>query len=115
MTSKSRVTGRNPHKASRTPAVDVPRSERSVAGIPVESVLTPITEVQHLAEAAKRSGRTDRQIWVDRPEPQQLKTPNRVPGQWLLSGEFLTAVPELPAAPETPSGAPDMEWGGFDR
>ncbi|MFE3227641.1 hypothetical protein [Nocardia sp. NPDC059228] len=66
--------------------------------------MTPITELPHLAEAAKRSGRTDRQIWVDRPEPQKLQTPNRVPGQWLLSGEFLTDQPERP----TP-------WEGFDR
>ncbi|MFC7429960.1 hypothetical protein [Nocardia tengchongensis] len=75
-----------------------------MAGIPEEAVLTPITEIAHLADAAKRSGRTDRQVWVDRPERQKLQTPNRVPGQWLLSGEFLTDPPERP----TP-------WEGFDR
>ncbi|MFE2961831.1 DUF2493 domain-containing protein [Nocardia tengchongensis] len=85
-----------------TPAVGVPVQPAPADARTDWAVLTPITEVPHLAAAARRLGQADRQIWVDRTTPPKVQTPNRVPGQWLLSGEFLTDPPERP-------------WEGFDR
>ncbi|MBF6132794.1 DUF2493 domain-containing protein [Nocardia otitidiscaviarum] len=65
--------------------------------------LTPVTEVAHLAEAARRLGQTDRRIWVDKPAPPTIRTPGRVPGQWLKCGEKLPDPCECP------------EWEGFHR
>ncbi|MCU1646402.1 MAG: hypothetical protein JWN03_6677 [Nocardia sp.] len=56
---------------------------------PKRSVLVPITEIPHLAEAAKRLGQTDRMIRVELPEPAQVKTVGREVGQWLRCGEYL--------------------------
>ncbi|MEU6579567.1 hypothetical protein [Nocardia sp. NPDC046763] len=113
MSANRRLSGRNSHTRSVTPAVDLPRSERSTSGRTDEAALTPITEIAHLSEAAKRLGHTDRRIWVDRPEPQQLQTPGRVPGQWLMSGEMLVG----PGSPATTPDVPEMPeaWEGFDR
>ncbi|WP_040703984.1 hypothetical protein [Nocardia takedensis] len=56
-----------------------------------EGVPTPIADLPHLAEAARRLGQTDRVICVDYPEPQSpVRTPGRRIGQWLASGELLT-------------------------
>lgn len=75
---------------------------------PRRSVLIPITELPHLADAAKRSGQTDRLIRVELPEPVQINTPNRAPGQWLASGKHL---PD----PFSPEREQDEPWKGFDR
>ncbi|WP_416567350.1 hypothetical protein [Nocardia testacea] len=56
-------------------------------------VQTRITDLPHLAAAARRHGTTDRVLQVDAPEPQQVRTPNRRPGQWLGSGQRLRPVP----------------------
>jgi hypothetical protein len=56
-----------------------------------DSVLTPMSEIAHLADAAKRLGCQDRLIRVDRPAPPEIKTPGRHPNQWLLSGAPLNA------------------------
>lgn len=56
---------------------------------PKRSVLVPITEIPHLAEAAKRLGQTDRMIRVELPEPSQVKTPGHEVDQWMRCGEFL--------------------------
>ncbi|MEV6073412.1 hypothetical protein AB0L82_43280 [Nocardia sp. NPDC052001] len=81
-----------------------------MSGIPEEAVLTPITEITHLAEAATQLGQTDRQIWVDRTPPPSIKTPGRVPGQWLMSGERLPEPLSQPIRPARPE-----PWEGFER
>jgi hypothetical protein len=86
-------------QAPETPKV--PDASDQESGRTDWAVLTPITQVPHLAEAARRLGQTDRRIWVDKRVPPHIKTPNREPGQWLLSGERLPEIPEL--------------WEGFDR
>ncbi|MGW4071669.1 hypothetical protein [Nocardia grenadensis] len=55
--------------------------------------MVPVTELPHLAAAAVRRGETDRNVLVDLPAPQQVRTPGREPGQWLGSGEKLRPVP----------------------
>lgn len=94
-----------------------PNPERAAHG----TRLVPVTQLPHLARAAKEHGTQDRLIRVDLPEPQQVKTPGGRVGQWLMSGQELK-----PAAPqyltEQEIEQMDMDraipapWeGGFDR
>lgn len=93
--------------------------ERLAAPKPPEAqgVPTRITDLPHLAEAARRLGQTDRVIRVDAPKPQEVRTPGRRVGQWLMSGQQLkTPTPQ----PFTPAEIAEIErgdiWdGGFDR
>ncbi|MGW4247981.1 hypothetical protein [Nocardia sp. NPDC004722] len=80
-------------------------------------VLTPITQIPQLAEAARRLGHTDRAIRVDRPAPPVVHTPGRVAGQWLLSGEMLTGpgAPRQNAFAEAAARESDMDREEFDR
>lgn len=97
---------------SRVPARTEAPNPAEAQGIP-----TPITELPHLAEAARRLGQTGRVIRVDAPKPQIVRTPGRRVGQWLMSGEQLkTPTPQ----PFTPAEIAEIErgdiWeGGFDR
>lgn len=101
----SRHTSRVPQQPEAPEAAQAP-------GIP-----TPITELPHLAEAARRLGQTGRAIRVDAPKPQTVRTPGRRAGQWLMSGEQLkTPTPKS----FTPAEIAEIErgdiWeGGFDR
>ncbi|MBF6150281.1 hypothetical protein [Nocardia nova] len=106
----SRASGR------RVPAVPPELQEG-----PGRVEFVPIIEMPHLAEAAKKSGHTARVLRVHIPD-QQVKTPGRRVGQWLMSGE-----PLKPPAPQylTEQEIEQMEmdrdgiaapWeGGFDR
>lgn len=108
----SRASGR------RVPAVPPELQEG-----PGRVEFVPVTQMPHLAEAARKLGRghTARVLRVHIAE-QQVKTPNRRVGQWLMSGE-----PLKPAAPQylTEQEIEQMEmdrdgiaapWeGGFDR
>jgi hypothetical protein len=51
-----------------------------------DGVMVPITDLPHLAEAARRRGEADRWIRVDATPQQLVRTPGRRPGQWLGSG-----------------------------
>ncbi|WP_067652928.1 hypothetical protein [Nocardia harenae] len=51
-----------------------------------EGVMVPVTDLPHLAEAARRRGEADRWIRVDATPAQVVRTPGRRPGQWLGSG-----------------------------
>ena len=95
----------------------VPQPSRVAKAPQAQGIPTPITEIPHLAEAARRRGETNRVIRVDAPQPQQVRTPGRRVGQWLSSGEPLS-----PPAPQyiTPAEIAEIErgdiWeGGFDR
>ncbi len=90
-----------------------PKSPRPevASGVP-----TPITELAHLAPAARRLGQTDRVIRVDAGEPQKVRTPGRRPGQWLMSGEPVSAAGWSPLAAHLPSrDMADRSEGGHDR
>ena len=76
---------------------------------PERSEMVPMLRIEHLAEAAKRYGTEERPIRVELPEPPQVKTPNRVPGQWLGSGKFLSD-PRLRGERDDRD-----EWEGFYR
>ncbi|MGW5517099.1 hypothetical protein [Nocardia africana] len=89
---------------TRTPATPVERPAD-----PDRSVLVPQLRIEHLAEAAKRHGTEEREIRVELADPPQIKTPNRVPGQWLRSGEFLSD-PRLRGERDDRN-----EWEGFYR
>ncbi|MEU4343109.1 hypothetical protein AB0H00_17835 [Nocardia sp. NPDC023852] len=69
--------------------------QRGHSQVHAASRLIPVTELPHLAAAALRRGEPGRRVWVDDPEPQQVRTPGRRPGQWLGSGQRLR-----PAAPQ---------------
>ncbi|WP_306364373.1 hypothetical protein [Nocardia sp. CC227C] len=75
------------------------------------AVLTPITDIPHLAEAARRLGQTDREIWVDKPMPPRVHTRGRGPDQWLVSGRPLNAFAAAAAAEQDSS----HERGGAER
>ena len=84
------------------------------------TVSVPITQLPHLAEAARRRGHTARVIRVDAPSSQQVKTPGRCPGRWLGSGAPLKTVrPQYLSPPEIQEierGEIAAPWeGGFDR
>lgn len=54
------------------------------------AIPTPVQQIPHLTEAAARHPETaDRLVSVDAPTPPTVRTPGRVPGQWLGSGAFL--------------------------
>ncbi|MBH0777273.1 hypothetical protein [Nocardia bovistercoris] len=53
------------------------------------AVPTRITDLAHLAEAARRLGQSDRVIQVDVSAPQVVRTPGGRVGHWLVSGEPL--------------------------
>lgn len=54
------------------------------------AIPTPAQQIPHLAAAAPRRPETaDRLVSVDAPAPPTVRTPGRVPGQWLGSGGFL--------------------------
>ncbi|MBL1079486.1 hypothetical protein JK358_34280 [Nocardia sp. 2] len=92
----------NTHRESDTPAVGEAANFRRNDAKTEGAVLIPITEIPHLAAAARRLGHTDRLVRVDAPAPPQIKTPGREPGQWLGCGERLPdpcACPERPAPP----------------
>ncbi|GAB2666438.1 hypothetical protein [Nocardia goodfellowii] len=55
-----------------------------------KSIATPAEQIPHLAiHLPDRPALRDRVFHVDAPKPPVVRTPGRVPGQWLLSGEFL--------------------------
>lgn len=90
-----------------------PKSSRpeAASGVP-----TPITELAHLAAAARRLGQTDRVIRVDAGEPQRVRTPGRRPGQWLMSGVPVSATEWSPLAAHQPGrDMADRAEGGHDR
>ncbi|MEU5410482.1 hypothetical protein [Nocardia asteroides] len=101
------------HTQRLTPAPTTPETSEA-QGIP-----TPITELPHLAEAARRLGQTGRVIRVDAPKPQEVRTPGRSVGQWLMSGERLKTPTPQPFTPaeiaEIERGDMDIWEGGFDR
>ncbi|MFI7524562.1 hypothetical protein [Nocardia salmonicida] len=51
---------------------------------------TPITDLPHLADAARRRGETHRVVNVDATPPPTIRTPGRTADQWLMSGEPIT-------------------------
>lgn len=83
------VSSENTHAASQATQGEQPTGSAQNDARAEWAVLTPVIEIPHLAEAAKRLGHTDRRIWVDRPAPPVVRTPGRVPGQWLGCGELL--------------------------
>lgn len=55
-----------------------------------KAVPTPASQVLHLGvSTATHANAHSRVIYVDVPNPPTVHTPGRVPGQWLMSGEFL--------------------------
>ncbi|MEU8900694.1 hypothetical protein AB0C65_32855 [Nocardia sp. NPDC048505] len=55
-----------------------------------QAIATPIEQLPHLAiHVPARPELGEKVIRVDRPAAPTVRTPGRVPGQWLLSGEFL--------------------------
>ncbi|MEG8184272.1 hypothetical protein GZH49_38100 [Nocardia terpenica] len=55
-----------------------------------QAIPTPVQQIPHLAvHLPEHPERRDRVVFVDAPVPPTVRTPNRVPGQWLGSGEFL--------------------------
>lgn len=97
----------------------VPEQQQSQQEPPTRTVFVPITQMPHLADAARKSGHTARVLRVQIPE-QRVETPNRRVGQWLGSGQPLKPVPqqylseaEIAEIEREPIAAP---WeGGFDR
>ncbi|MEV6070051.1 hypothetical protein AB0L82_26195 [Nocardia sp. NPDC052001] len=73
------------HSAHAADLAEVPAEDERSA----RAVLTRITDIPHMAEHARRLGQTDRWIWVDRPTPPLVRTPDREAGQWLKCGEHL--------------------------
>lgn len=97
-------------------------SRRDRHPLPEHGVVpTPITEIPHLAEAARRRGETDRVIAVDAAPPQQVRTPGGQVGRWLGSGQPVKVLnpqylswSEIADQPEPPD-ADDLMEGAFDR
>ncbi|MBY8861118.1 hypothetical protein K7711_31900 [Nocardia sp. CA2R105] len=55
-----------------------------------QAIETPRSQLPHLAASTpSRPQMPERVIRVDAPTPPEVRTPGRVPGQWLGSGEFL--------------------------
>ncbi|WP_328410964.1 hypothetical protein [Nocardia sp. NBC_00403] len=79
---------------------------------PVPTDLVSITDLPHLAAAAIRLGQTDRKIHVELAQPVEIKTPGRMPGQWLRSGQQLEQPPpQYLSWSEIDRDA----WEGFER
>lgn len=98
----------------RTPSRDEKRAQfRPKNGV----VPTRVTDLPHLADAARRSGRANRVVRVDAPAPQQVHTPNRRAGQWLGSGRLLKPTPPQYLSPaEIHDIEQDAIWeGGTNR
>ncbi|WP_280232294.1 hypothetical protein [Nocardia cyriacigeorgica] len=79
---------------------------------------TPITEIPHLAEAARRRGETDRVIRVDAAPQQTVRTPGARPGQWIGSRQPVkTLHPQYLSWSEISDGpdVDDLMEGAFDR
>ncbi|MGW6728740.1 hypothetical protein ACWF9G_22810 [Nocardia sp. NPDC055029] len=58
---------------------------------------TPITDLDHLAAAARRRGETHRVVNVDAATPPTIRTPGRAPNQWLMTGEPVALPIPCPA------------------
>ncbi|WP_327114166.1 hypothetical protein OHB12_33685 [Nocardia sp. NBC_01730] len=66
--------------------------QREQSQVHAASRLVPVTDLPHLAEGARCRGESGRQVRVDDPQPQQVRTAGRGPGQWLGSGQRLRPV-----------------------
>ncbi|MGY1969745.1 hypothetical protein ACW9HH_36480 [Nocardia gipuzkoensis] len=74
----------------------------------------PITELPHLAAAARRLGETARVVQVEVSTVSPVQTPGREPGQWLGSGERLKPTPPQYLSWSEIDHDRDS-WEGFDR
>jgi hypothetical protein len=106
---------------SRPSGRRVPATAPELQEGPGRVEFVPVTQLPHLAAAARKSGHTARVVRVHIPE-QQVKTPGRRVGQWLMSGkELKPAAPQYLTEQEIEQMDMDRDgiaapWeGGFDR